>query len=67
MMDLLKSQLSDPHHALVVTKSGGQCSPLSFWFYVNSWGRAKIEKLEIVSECESSGTIFMYYRTEFFS
>lgn len=36
-------------------------------FYVNSWGRAKIEKLEIVSECESSGTIFMYYRTEFFS
>ena len=37
------------------------------WFYVNSWGRAKIEKLEIVSECESSGTIFMYYRTEFFS
>lgn len=38
-----------------------------FWFYVNSWGRAKIEKLEIVSECESSGTIFMYYRTEFFS
>ena len=23
MMDLLKSQLSDPHHALVVTKSGG--------------------------------------------
>ena len=38
-----------------------------FRFYVNSWGRAKIEKLEIVSECESSGTIFMYYRTEFFS
>ena len=38
-----------------------------FGFYVNSWGRAKIEKLEIVSECESSGTIFMYYRTEFFS
>ena len=36
-------------------------------FYVNSWGRAKIEKLEIVSECESSGTIFMYYRAEFFS
>ena len=23
MMDLLKSQLSDPQHALVVTKSGG--------------------------------------------
>ena len=23
MMDPLKSQLSDPHHALVVTKSGG--------------------------------------------
>ena len=26
-----------------------------------------VEQLEIVSECESSGTIFMYYRTEFFS
>ena len=39
----------------------------AYWFYVNSWGRAKIEQLEIVSECESSGTIFMYYRTEFFS
>ena len=26
-----------------------------YWFYVNSWGRAKIEQLEIVSECENSG------------
>ena len=37
-----------------------------FRFYVNSWGRAKIEQLEIVSECENSGTIFKYYRTKFF-
>lgn len=47
--------------------SAGLPIGVTFWFYVNSWGRAKIEKLEIVSECESSGTIFMYYRTEFFS
>ena len=50
-----------------IKRPGFMRIPVFFWFYVNSWGRAKIEKLEIVSECESSGTIFMYYRTEFFS
>ena len=34
---------------------------LLFWFYVNSWGRAKIEKFKDRVGV-NSGTIFMYYR-----
>ena len=62
---LRKSQSISSRRNAAIVKRVGISDP--FWFYINSWGRAKIEKLEIVSECESSGTIFMYYRTEFFS
>ena len=62
---LRKSQSISSRRNAAIVKRVGISDP--FGFYVNSWGRAKIEKLEIVSECESSGTIFMYYRTEFFS
>ena len=36
MMDPLKSQLSDPHHALVDTKSGGHMLAAFLWLKITT-------------------------------